>query len=121
MSHHPYFSAYGSGGSRLRAQLSAQLEEKGVDAWFWGHEHRCLVYEPRYNVDFASCVGHGGVPSYLVAPKEPTWLRYDYRDKHGRGIEPWNTFGFAVVDLDESKMSVRYINEYGKEHYSASL
>jgi predicted phosphodiesterase len=121
MSHHPYFSAYGSGGTRLRAQLSAQLEEKRVDAWFWGHEHRCLVYEPRYNVDFASCVGHGGVPSYLLAPKEPTWLRYDYRDKHGRGIEPWNTFGFAVVDLDESKMSVRYINEYGKEHYSASL
>lgn len=39
--------------------------------------------------------------------------------KHGDGLEPWNTFGFAVLDLHNEAMTVRYIDEAGQQHHSA--
>jgi hypothetical protein len=125
LSHHPLWSAYRPhAGEELRQQIGPMLKGGQIDAWFWGHEHRCLVYKPRDGVNFTSCVGHGGIPSYLIAAQKkpyPPDLQYDYREHHGNGIEPWNTFGFAVIDLDGRKMRVRYIDESGNMHHQEHL
>ncbi len=124
MSHHQLFSAYQNSGEQLRAQLKPLLDNDSVDAWFWGHEHRCLTYEPQHGVKFASCVGHGGIPQYLVrSDSDPllAGLRYDYRERFGKGPEPWNTFGFAVIDLDKTAMTIRYVNERGVVHHSENI
>jgi predicted phosphodiesterase len=120
LSHHPLWSAYEYAGAELCKQIGPILASRHIDAWFWGHEHRCLVYEPRDGVNFSSCVGHGGIPSYLIAQQRkpyPKGLRYDYRQRHGWGFEPWNTFGFAVLDLNGPDMHVRYIDESGTMHH----
>lgn len=70
LSHHQLFSAHENGSPLLRRRLKPVLDTGRVDAWFWGHEHRCIEYGES-TVDgnrlrFASCVGHGGVPEYLV-------------------------------------------------------
>jgi predicted phosphodiesterase len=125
LSHHPLWSAYDEHtGEQLRKDLGHLLERGRIDAWFWGHEHRCLVYEPRDGVQFTSCVGHGGIPSYLKAEEgEPLrrGLRHDYRKRHGNGFEPWNTFGFVVIDLAGPHMRVRYIDESGYKHHEESV
>ena len=124
LSHHQLWSAYSDAGEGLRNQIGPVLEGRRIDAWFWGHEHRCLVYEPRDGVEFSSCVGHGGIPSYLIPEQHrpyPPTLRYDYRERHGNGHEPWNTFGFAVIDLDGRDMHVRYIDESGNMHHEEDL
>ena len=124
LTHHQYFSAYEDAGGKLRPALQPILDEAPVDAWFWAHEHRCLTYEPRDGVQFSSCVGHGGIPEYLIAAEGdpyPAGLRYDYRKRHGSGPEPWNTFGFAVVELAGRAMKVRYIDEHGDEHHEEDL
>jgi hypothetical protein len=121
LSHHPLWSAYGNTtGVELRKDIGHVLKDGDIDAWFWGHEHRCMVYNPQGGVQFSSCVGHGGIPSYLMPAKKmsnPSGLRYEYRDRYGTSWEPWNTFGFAVVDLDARGLDVRYINEFGTEHH----
>jgi hypothetical protein len=122
LSHHPLWSDYKpSIGADLRNQIGPILAEgqRKIDAWFWGHEHRCVVYEPRDPVHFTSCVGHGGIPSYLKATASdpyPPNVKYEYRQRYGPGPQPWNTFGFAVIDLDRRDMHVRYIDEFGITH-----
>jgi hypothetical protein len=124
LSHHQFFSAYEPGSAVLRQKLSPVIEAHGIDAWFWGHEHRCLVYGPHENVQFASCVGHGGIPEYLIAKEGdpyPSPLVYDYRLVHGNGLEPWDTFGFAVVDLVDGGFEVQYIDEDGNRHHDTTF
>lgn len=122
LSHHPLWSDYKPQvGAILRGQIAAALKNGGrVDAWFWGHEHRCAVFHPQHPVDFSSCVGNGGIPSFLTAAAGvpyPLGVKYEYRDRYGPGVLPWNTFGFAVLDLYGRGMRVRYINEFGVQHH----
>lgn len=124
LSHHQLFSAYEPGAETLRAKIQPVLDSERIDAWFWAHEHRCLTYKPHMKVPFSSCVGHGGIPEYLVAgPSDPypEPLAYDYRLRRGEGWEPWNTFGFAVAELDGRAMTVRYIDEDGRAHHEEHL
>src|SRR5262249_20641729 len=61
-----------SGGPRLRDALGEVLATRGVTAWLWGHEHRCVVFDPNEGVGLASCVDHGGVPVY-ASRDEAAW------------------------------------------------
>ena len=122
LSHHPMWSDYKPQvGATLRSQIAAVVKDGGrIDAWFWGHEHRCAVFQPQHPVNFTSCVGNGGIPSFLTGAEGvpyPLGVKYEYRKKYGRAREPWNTFGFAVIDLDGRFMHVRYIDEFGVEHH----
>jgi hypothetical protein len=122
LSHHPLWSDYKPEvGARLRDQIDGVLKKGGrVDAWFWGHEHRCAVFRPQWPVRFTSCVGNGGIPSFLTARMGAPYrlgVKYEYREQYGPGALPWNIFGFAVIDLDGPDMHVRYINEFGVEHH----
>lgn len=64
-SHHQPFSQLDDQGPNLQIALSELLEQQRVTAWFWGHEHRLVVYEPhpQWGVK-GRCVGHGGFPSF---------------------------------------------------------
>ena len=63
-SHHQLFSRIGNQGPKLHTPLTALLEARAITAWYWGHEHDCMVYEPhaRYGLR-ARCLGNGGVPA----------------------------------------------------------
>ncbi len=123
LSHHQLFSAHEDGAEKLGKKIAPVLETDRVDAWFWGHEHRCIQYEESrqrgHRVGFASCLGHGGVPEHLVMKegesKPPPWV-YEYLKPYAAD-EPWELFGFAVLDIDGPRMSVRYIDENGNEHH----
>jgi hypothetical protein len=123
LSHHQMFSAYEAGARTLRSKIRSVLDEGAIDAWFWGHEHRCLAYRDLENVRFASCVGHGGIPEYLPeqALKPPDGLVYEYRKQHGTGWQPWITFGFVVLDVDGPNIGLRYIDEDNNPHWSTEL
>jgi hypothetical protein len=63
-SHHQPFSALDEQGPKLQTALGPLLEAGRIEAWFWGHEHRLVVYEPHplWGVK-GRCIGHGGFPS----------------------------------------------------------
>lgn len=63
-SHQQLFSRHDSQGWKLDAAIGDLLREGRVKAWYWGHEHRCCIYEPHagYGGMYARCIGHSGMP-----------------------------------------------------------
>lgn len=123
LSHHQPFSAYEKGGEKLLDKLRSPLDEKLVQAWFWGHEHRCTFYEERENITYPRCIGHGGIPFYVDDGDLPTekGVLKEYRDGFDDLLEAWNYFGFVVLDFEGDKIHARYINERGDVHEQETL
>jgi hypothetical protein len=124
LSHHQLFSAYEHGGPKLAKKLSGPLRDGSIDAWFWGHEHRCAVYAPHEGVSFARCVGHGGVPVYMTHREKDPYPQpavYEFRKVLRDRLEPWAAFGFVVLDFDGPRLHVRYLDEDGAEHHTEEI
>jgi Calcineurin-like phosphoesterase len=124
LSHHQLFSAFDPKPNPLGGRLAPTFGERRVDAWFWGHEHRCVVYDETDTVRFASCIGHGGVPVLLSDPGEPLppGVRYLYQlPAEVQGGNRWGPFGFVVLDFDGPSVLARYINHRGEEHHREQL
>lgn len=61
--HQPFTQLDDNKGGNLLAQMETyQLTDK-IFAWYWGHEHRCLMYDPHPQFGFhGRCVGHAAFP-----------------------------------------------------------
>jgi predicted phosphodiesterase len=64
-SHHQPFSSLDKQGPKLQARLAKYLNAGRIFAWYWGHEHRCVIYErhDRWRM-YGRCVGHSGFPEF---------------------------------------------------------
>ena len=140
LSHHQLGSsrAQTSVGPGIR-EKTAQLRESGrIHAWFWGHEHRCFIYEPYLGVACPVCLGNGGVPELLshrlTLVGAFSWLQgtistikalfrprvpepsIEYEppkpDVDRDGLQ-WEKLGFVVIDLDGGRGGAAYIDEDG--------
>jgi hypothetical protein len=124
LSHHQLFSAYDSPAEAIGAGVEQPLQNGRIDAWFWGHEHRCMTFRPWDKVKHARCIGHGGVPVYMWHDENDPYPEpgvYEYRQYIKKGLERWAMFGFAVLDFDGPKLHVRYVDEDGNEHLKEDL
>jgi hypothetical protein len=149
LSHHQMFSAYDDDTNRdnpLREKLGPSLERNGVDAWFWGHEHDCLAYEPFRGVTAARVIGHGAVPVLrrtspagtpvdgahgVVAPTMPAHtpaddplraVKWEYRGyERGEDGQEWAKHGFAVVDISPDRLRVRHVDADGVVYMDETL
>jgi len=123
LTHHQPFSAYEKDIGNLANRITPLLDTKKVSAWFWGHEHRCVLYREYKNLPFGRCIGHGGVPVYMLHDKDspvPDPGTWEFRDVVP-GIEPWALFGFAVLDFKDRSIKVRYIDETGRAYKNEQL
>jgi hypothetical protein len=79
-SHHQPYSLLDKQGPKLLQKLGALLAEKRIFAWYWGHEHRCVLYDqhPLWGL-YGRCIGHSGFPYFRdglgPCPPEPEWTR----------------------------------------------
>jgi hypothetical protein len=126
LSHHQLFSTDpDKGGPKLKKKLAPVLGSGRVTSWFWGHEHRCVVYGRQHEgVGLPSCVGHGGVPIYASheeGDRPPSPATYEYYGSMGGSVERWTLMGFAVIELDGPAAAIRYVDENGKEHHTESI
>lgn len=89
LSHHPYISAfreeYLRPGEQLR-KLMGDAERPVI--WFWGHDHRMVVYRFDRNgkgpLAYGRCIGHGGLPVDLRMPDQTELHKIDYYDRRLR-------------------------------------
>ncbi len=67
-SHHQPFSIFDSdnaAGEHLLSLVAPLLAQKKIFAWYWGHEHRCILYDKHPNFSlYGRCLGHGGFPQF---------------------------------------------------------
>jgi hypothetical protein len=117
LTHHQPYSGYEPAPDRiLRSLAPPALQRDLVLAWFWGHEHRCAFYQPRNQIQYGRCIGHGGVPVLASTGPLPAGVQYEFGD-WVVGTEPHLArFGFAVADFDNERMHVEYLNEDGIAH-----
>lgn len=126
LSHHQLFSAYESGSKNMGDELRSPLAAGLIRSWFWGHEHRCAIYRPTQGVEFARCIGHGGVPVYQWRsaddPKVEPPALFEYRGAFTTtvGAERWAVFGFAVLDFKaDGTVHEYHVDANGDTYYGA--
>ncbi|HSS18588.1 MAG TPA: metallophosphoesterase [Pyrinomonadaceae bacterium] len=73
LSHHQPFSWMETTKSKMQSELGEILTNKKICAWYWGHEHRCMVYDkhPVWDI-YGRCIGHSGYPYFTDKNKAGT-------------------------------------------------
>ncbi len=152
LSHHQLFSAYDEAATKdspIRTKLQPTLTGRGVDAWFWGHEHDCLAYDEFEGVRAARVIGHGavpelvhtdppgkpvpGAPDFVVKPTPPArasstpalravnWEYRGYREGDDDPGEHWAKHGFAVVDIVGDTLQVSHVDDDGHVYMEETI
>jgi hypothetical protein len=90
--HQPFTLLDNNGGGNLLQTLSEFLDAGKIFAWYWGHEHRCLLYDSHPQYKFSGrCVGHSGFPEtrpdLTAAPASPEFGS-QWRKLEGTGKIP---------------------------------
>jgi hypothetical protein len=94
-SHQQLFSRLDDQGDKLQAKLNDLLTAKKITAWYWGHEHECVLYDkhPTWGL-IARCLGNGGIPEprngeVMKAPVEKTVAPITWRRLDPDPDKPW--------------------------------
>ena len=107
-SHHQLYSHFEGQGDKLRdhPRFGAILRSRRVFAWYWGHEHRCSIFEApdgHFGI-LGRCIGHGGMPQSRTAtidlPREtdPDFGRAEWRRSAARVVEGNQLSDVVVLD-----------------------
>ncbi len=120
LSHHQPFSAFQpehDNASRLRDDITKIYEAVGPDpifGWFFGHEHKCTIYDDSYSSYRARLIGHGCIPHLPPGqpdnPPVPFTATNTMPRPDGSG---YAISGLAVLTLNGPVMQIDYINEDG--------
>ncbi len=134
LSHHQPFSDYESQekAAKLAEEATPLLTDGKTAAWLWGHEHRCVIYQPLTfasggTLPFGACLGHGGVPCKPTKELKPHVRHALTNDPAAGGgvfkygIEKFALMGYAVLDLDGANATIRCVHEKGDEHFTTSI
>lgn len=124
LTHHQPFSEFAPVEPPLVENLKSAFAVRRIDAWLWGHEHLCCVYERNHRpyLTFGSCVGHGGVPVLLPpgAPPAGVSWRAEGCELH-QGEDRWQRFGFAVLDFHGPSIDVQYFDQNGEPEHAERI
>jgi hypothetical protein len=125
LSHHQPFCAYSRTDPNLLATLRPVIDEDLIRAWFFGHEHKCVIYKPHQGIEYPRLVGHGGVPVYAYSNgATPPGVAHELTDVMRDAKSGWEfaRFGFSVMDFQaDGTIEARYITENGTTHYEETL
>jgi hypothetical protein len=144
-SHHQPFSRLAEQGPKLQAALADLLEKKAITAWYWGHEHECIIYDKHTQFGLLGrCIGHGGIPSprklqVMDAPTEiqtksvnwnrlcadadsPACLVLDGRNPLVKGEEfKFGPHGFLTLEFNGPHLTERVHLPDGSEIFKGSV
>jgi len=118
LTHHEPFSRFATGiHPPLLGKLAPAFEVRPVDAWLWGHEHLCCVYDRQLEpyVNYGSCIGHGGVPMLAMEGGQREGVAWTFSESTVRETDDrWQRFGFAVLDFKGPDLSIAYCDDAGE-------
>ncbi len=123
-SHHQPFSLLDSQGPKLVTKLGSLLSQRKIFAWYWGHEHRCVLYDahPAWGV-LGRCIGHGGYPHFRdklahLPSDQPKWRRLETKNLVPGAVildapnpfveghaEEYGAHGYLTLELDEARLN----------------
>jgi hypothetical protein len=146
-SHQQPISRLDAQGPKLQKALRHHLEGQRIKAWYWGHEHDCVIYDEQAAWKmFGRCLGNGGIPSarskdVKAAPADTkypggsgvTWRRLgstadspgcialdgpNQDMKSASDKEKFAPHGFMTLDFTGDQLTERVLLSDGTEIYS---
>jgi hypothetical protein len=117
LTHHQPISAF----EKDCPALSPLMQRNKVTAWFWGHEHRFVLYARRPDLPYGRLIGHSGVPVWAEGDAKPPEVEYVSTRNFRSGLERFALFGFAEMDFRGDHIDMRYYDEYGNEERSETI
>ncbi|MFQ5823535.1 MAG: metallophosphoesterase family protein [bacterium] len=116
-SHHQPYSHISGQGPKLIEKLGNLLNAKKIFAWYWGHEHRCVLYDqhPIYGF-YGRCIGHSGMP---YARKKVSHIPIAEKDKdiEWRRMEAKNMVPGALFLDGPNRYIKKKEKKYGPNGY----
>jgi len=102
LSHHQPYSLLDNQGPKLISFLRLLLDSGRIYAWYWGHEHRCVIYDRHPEWKLAGrCIGHGGYP-YFRDTKE--LKKRKAVKKTGANGSTWFQLQGSELSADQSRV-----------------
>jgi Calcineurin-like phosphoesterase len=138
-SHQQLFSRLDAQGPKLLKALRHLLEQRAISAWYWGHEHQCVIYDPHPQFGLLGrCLGNGGIPEarkqeVKVAPAESivgsvSWKRMSATNDSPSCLaldgpnpdipkqqDQFVPHGFMTLEFDGPKLTERVFLSDGQE------
>lgn len=123
--HHQPYSLLDGQGPKLITKLGRLLAAKRLFAWYWGHEHRCVLYDahPAWGL-LGRCIGHGGYPYFrdklsdLPLAEGAIWRRMASKNLVPGGVildapnpyvegeeEQYGANGYVTLEFDEHRLN----------------
>jgi hypothetical protein len=123
LTHHQPFSVFDPVSDALVKKLAPFLAAGKIYAWFWGHEHKCIVHDssPKFGNVLGRCIGHGALPSF-VPPHEFANPGIPVRFVNRRSLDGGEGMhGFALATFNGPNLSVKYIDQDGISPFAEDL
>jgi hypothetical protein len=121
--HLPEFIASYSLDQEYRKLLQT-TRGNAIFAWFFGHEHRCTIYDDTKTLFKARLIGNGAIPHHpqeeVMPDKDETkaqCTQFVAVNKGTVGDGPLAISTFALLSFDRANCTVEYINEDGSAFY----
>jgi len=127
--HHQLFSWAETAKGKMPAQLGELLVGKKIFAWYWGHEHRCMLFDqhPAWNI-YGRCIGHSGYPYFrdtftegsVIAsgPQDTSWRKVDLKNMVPGGLmlegpnpyvkgdeNDYGPNGYLTLEFDDDRLN----------------
>jgi hypothetical protein len=102
LSHHQPFALLDAQGPNIVSALRLLLNAGRIHAWYWGHEHRCVIYDrhPDWNVA-GRCIGHGGYPYFR---DKAQLIGRNGQRQNGENGSLWYRMDGTALSADASKI-----------------
>ncbi len=117
-SHHQLFSWMERPKSQMQAELGELLTDKRIFAWYWGHEHRCMLFDqhPVWGL-YGRCVGHSGYPYFTDEISAGEIVAHGSQDSTLRKVEMKNMVPGGLILEGPNPYIKGHENEYGPNGY----
>ena len=129
LTHHQVLSVYDTSFTRQADQLFAIIQRPVL--WFWGHEHRLVIYETftaagrPWPAITGRCIGHGGMPVDLPGtPKTGQIGTAAFVDPrpyvNDEGLHV-GINGLVRLTLDGARLHIDYVDLFGQSVFEETF
>jgi hypothetical protein len=117
-SHHQPFSWKETPNSKLQSTMGELLTQKRIFGWYFGHEHRCMIYDqhPVFGV-YGRLVGHSGYPYFADHTDAGSIVKNGPQDSVLRRLEMKNMVPGGLILEGPNPYIPKHENEYGPNGY----
>ncbi len=122
MTHHQGFSVFEAGDvdGEIFTKVKPLVDAGKIHAWFWGHEHKHVIYGKHQNV-LARCIGHGAIP-YSPPVKTLPVKDVPVAFVNRRTVDGAHCVnGFAMLEFDGPRLHVTYVDDDGGVAFEEDL